>query len=86
MGAGGQGGHYVYQPAAFEPGAAHRGLPAGRCGGGRHGTGAQNGYLGIARRQLRTPRAASSQQAPEVKMDGYITVVLTETAVAVRTH
>ena len=33
-GAGGQGRNYLYQPAAFEPGAAHRGLPAGRCCGG----------------------------------------------------
>ena len=61
-GAGGQGRHYLYQPAAFEPGAAHRGLPAGRCCGGRHGAGAHKGRRSAARRPQ--PRAQPGGRRP----------------------
>ena len=62
MGAGGQGRHYLYKPAAFEPGAAHRGLPAGRCCGGRHGAGAHKGRRSAARRPQ--PRAQPGGRRP----------------------
>ena len=61
-GAGGQGRHYLYQPAAFEPGAAHRGLPAGRCCGGRHGAGAHKERRSAARRPQ--PRAQPGGRRP----------------------
>ena len=61
-GTGGQGRHYLYQPAAFEPGAAHRGLPAGRCCGGRHGAGAHKGRRSAARRPQ--PRAQPGGRRP----------------------